>query len=143
MRGVYGVGTDTEFDQTAGKWAGSPPTLKDRSADKIKSGEPELWLQLVRAPKLIDLVRSDWQFSGVLVKFKLEVGVSEAQLLEIAEASRRHSNADLMVANTLEGAADWALLGPLGGKYERVQREDLAWRLLEVIEDRVPPSTDD
>ncbi len=110
------------------------PVLLDGGAGKVKSGEPELWLRLVRAPKLIDLVRSDWGFRGVLVKFKLEVGVSEERLLEIAEQSRQHSSANLMVANTLEGASEWAYLGPLGGRYERLPRADLEARLLDAVE---------
>lgn len=110
-----------------------PPVLLDSNA-KVKSDEPELWLRLVRAPKLIDRVRSDWGFRGVLVKFKLEVGVSEERLLEIAERSRRHSAADLMVANTLEGASLWAYLGPLDSRYERLPRADLEARLLDAVE---------
>ena len=66
----------------------------------------------MRAPKLVDRIRGDWGFRGVLVKFKLEVGMSDEELLEVAERSRRQSDADLMVANTLEGAAHWAYLGP-------------------------------
>ena len=100
----------------------------------MKSDEPELWLRLVRAPKLVDRVRADWGFQGVLVKFKLEVGIGEEQLLQIAEQSRQHSRADLMVANTLEGADTWAYLGPLAGHYQRVSRQELAERLLEVVE---------
>jgi len=88
----------------------------------------------VRAPKLIDRIRADWGFRGVLVKFKLEVGVEEAQLLDIAERSRRHSDADLMAANTLEGSREWALLGPVDGKYERVSRAQLPARLVELVE---------
>ncbi len=110
----------------------------------MKSDEPELWLRLVRAPKLIDLVRADWNFRGLLVKFKLEVGVEDARLLEIAERSRVHSAADLMVANTLEGAGSHAFLGPQGGAYQRVGRGDLAARLLDALEtlhrERVHPA---
>src|SRR5262249_30699053 len=101
---------------------------------KIKSDEPELWLRLTRAPKLVDLVRTEWGFRGILVKFKLEVGLTDQQLLEVAERSRRQSDADLMVANTLEGADSWALLGPLQGQYQRVSRMDLAPRLLDAVE---------
>ena len=86
--------------------------LVDRWAGKVKSNEPELWLRLVQTPKLIDQIREPWGFRGVLVKFKLEVGLNEDQLLEIAEASRRQSNADLMVANTQEGMGEWALRRP-------------------------------
>ena len=41
-----------------------PPRLVNRAADKVKSDEPELWIRLLRAPKLIDQIRSDWAFRG-------------------------------------------------------------------------------
>src|SRR5262245_42468840 len=130
--GVYAPAPHTHFDEQEAAWrsTGPAPALVDRSAGKVKSDEPELWLRLVRAPKLIDLVRPAWGFRGLLVKFKLEVGVGEGELLETAERSRLQSAADLMVANTLEGASHWALLGPVGGTYERVSRRGLAPRLL-------------
>jgi phosphopantothenoylcysteine synthetase/decarboxylase len=105
-----------------------------QQGSKVKSNEPELWLRLVRTPKLIDLMRSAWGFRGVLVKFKLEVGIGEADLREIAERSRRQSDADLMVANTLEDAGNWALLGPLAGTYQKIVRSDLDTRLLDELE---------
>ncbi|MFO0803300.1 MAG: hypothetical protein U0791_09285 [Gemmataceae bacterium] len=71
-----------------------------------------MWLRLVRAPKLIDRFRTPWAFEGILVKFKLEVGISEAELLQVAEQSRNQSAADLMVANTLDGAKRWAYPRP-------------------------------
>ena len=135
--GVYAPAPNTRFRAADGRWESadaSPPALADRAAGKVKSDEPELWLRLVRAPKLIDRVRTDWRFRGVLVKFKLEVGVSEEGLLETAERSRRHSDADLMVANTLEGAGSWAYLGPLAGRYHRLDRPDLPARLLDAVE---------
>lgn len=110
------------------------PTLLDRSIGKIKSDEPELWLKLVRTPKLVDKMRTDWCFTGTLVKFKLEVGLDDEQLLSVAEKSRVQSQADFMVANTLEGAEAWAYLGPIDGHYQRVPRAELAERLLAVIE---------
>jgi phosphopantothenoylcysteine synthetase/decarboxylase len=135
--GVYAPAPGTHFRTEDGRWVSEEaggPALADRAAGKVKSDEPELWLRLVRAPKLIDLVRSDWGFGGLLVKFKLEVGVSDEELLRIAERSRQHSGADLMVANTLEGAGSHAFVGPLGGAYQRVGRSALAERLLEVLE---------
>ena len=93
-----------------------------------------MWLRLVRAPKLIDQVRTEWGFRGVLVKFKLEVGLAEHRLLEVAERSRRASAADLMVANTLEGAGEWAFVGPIKGGYQRVRRRDLSTRLVDLVE---------
>lgn len=136
--GIFAPAPNTHFDADTGRWESddrSPPRLADRAAGKVKSDEPELWLRLVRAPKLIDSIRGDWRFRGTLVKFKLEVGVGEEQLLEIAERSRRHSDADLMVANTLEGANAWAFLGPLDGRYRLVTRQELPGRLLDAVDD--------
>jgi phosphopantothenoylcysteine synthetase/decarboxylase len=127
--GIYAPAEGTHFHPESGRWQSddaAEPALVDRASNKVKSDEPELWLRLVRAPKLIDCVRRDWGFRGLLVKFKLEVGVGDEQLLAIAERSRLHSAADLMVANTLEGASSWAFLGPLDGQYQRVTRHELA-----------------
>jgi phosphopantothenoylcysteine synthetase/decarboxylase len=135
--GIYAPEATTHFRIQDGQWessAPSPPTLVNRAAGKVKSDEPELWLRLVRTPKLIDRIRFDWGFRGLLVKFKLEVGISAEDLLAIAEHSRRQSAADLMVANTLEGALSWAYLGPLDGTYQRVNRAELAGRLLDAVE---------
>lgn len=85
-------------------------------------------------PKLVDQIREPWNFAGVLVKFKLEVDKTDEELLAIAERSRRHSRADLMVANTLEGAADWAYVGPTEHGYLKIPRRDLAERLMECVE---------
>ena len=135
--GIYAPAPGTRFRPEDGHWvpAGQgEAVLADRAAGKVKSDEPELWLRLVRAPKLVDFLRTDWGFRGVLVKFKLEVDVSDEQLLATAERSRRHSAADLMVANTLEGADAWAFLGPVAGRYERVTREEMPRRLLDQVE---------
>jgi phosphopantothenoylcysteine synthetase/decarboxylase len=135
--GIFAPGHETRFDPETGRWLGPSSVgaeLVDVRAAKIKSDAPELWLRLVRTPKLVDLVRSDWGFRGILVKFKLEASVSDEKLLAIAEASRRRSAADLMVANTLEGSKLWAFVGPVGGAYERVSRQELPGRLLDAIE---------
>jgi phosphopantothenate-cysteine ligase/phosphopantothenoylcysteine decarboxylase/phosphopantothenate--cysteine ligase len=125
--------------------AGNALTMHDRSAPKVKSDEPELWLRLVRAPKLVDKIRGAWGYRGRLVKFKLEVGVSEANLLAIAEQSRQQSSADWMVANVLGepgasatgAAAGWALIGNAGG-YRKVTRTELPAVLLDVLEKETP-----
>jgi phosphopantothenoylcysteine synthetase/decarboxylase len=134
--GVYAPAPATHFDPNTAAWHSEegPPALIDRASGQVKSDEEELWLRLVRTPKLIDLFRSPWGFQGVLVKFKLEVGKVVAELEAIAERSRTQSQADLMVANTLEGASFWALLGPVNGQYELISRRDLAGRLLESVE---------
>ncbi len=140
--GIFAPASGTHFQQEANIWHAPPgksPTLVDRGAGKVKSDEPELWLRLVRAPKLVDKVRTDWGFHGTLVKFKLEVGLTDEQLLAVAEKSRVHSQADLMVANLLEegteAAADWVYLGPLDEGYERIARTELPATLIDTLED--------
>lgn len=131
--GVYAASANA-FDPQTCSWA-AHARMQDRAAAKVKSDEPELWLRLTAAPKLIDEVRTAWGFTGVLVKFKLEVGVEEDRLLQIAEAARVRSKADLMVANTLEGASQWAYLGSSEG-YERVERGQLPARLIAAIQEQ-------
>jgi phosphopantothenate---cysteine ligase (CTP) len=140
--GIYAPSATTHFHADDLSWrAGEPgpPTLRDRAAGKIKSDEPELWLRLVRTPKLVDYIRSAWNFSGILVKFKLEVGLAEDDLRDLAERSRQQSSADWMVANTLEGAAEWALLGDARG-YRKVARAELPIALLDQIENQYQES---
>ena len=134
--GAFAPDPGTFFNARTGEWEGrsGPPALTEMTAAKIKSSEPELWVRLVRAPKLIDRFRQPWGFAGILVKFKLEVGIGENELVQIGDASRAQSAADLMVANTLDGAAHWAYLGPLDDRYERVPRRELPDRLVLAIE---------
>jgi phosphopantothenoylcysteine synthetase/decarboxylase len=133
VTGIFAPAPDTCLDSRSLTWQGQPPMLLDRAAGKIKSDDLELWLRLERTRKLIDCIRREWKFEGVLVKFKLEANVAESRLLEIAEQSRQHSAADWMVANTLEEAAVCAYLGSAAG-YQRFPRHELAPRLLDAVE---------
>lgn len=134
--GVYAPENGTYFNARTNQWErhGEPPQLGERRGGKIKSHEPELWFRMVRAPKLVDRIRSAWGFTGLLVKFKLEVGITDAELLQIAEQSRQESKADLIVANTLEGSAHSAYVGPVQNRYERVTRRELADYVLLALE---------
>jgi|YNPMSStandDraft_1061717.scaffolds.fasta_scaffold06336_3 phosphopantothenate-cysteine ligase/phosphopantothenoylcysteine decarboxylase/phosphopantothenate--cysteine ligase len=113
----------------------SSPLGQKLTGGKIPSSYPELWVRLVPTPKLIDRFRPDWHFRGWLVKFKLEVGCSEEELLRRAETARRQSQADLLVANRLEDLPRWAWLGPVHGRYHRVERTELPLRLCQVLEE--------
>jgi len=110
------------------------PLLVDVRAGKVKSSHRELWLRLVPTPKLVDRIRADWRFRGTLVKFKLEVGVAETELTRLANAAREQSEADLVVANTLEGMHDWALFLDRRGEVSRIERSHLARRLIDLVE---------
>jgi phosphopantothenoylcysteine synthetase/decarboxylase len=110
-------------------------TVRSAQASKIKSTHEHLAILGEPTEKLIDLFRGVWNYHGLLVKFKLEVGISEEELKKIAELSRVASGADYIVANTLEmvegkGAGAW-LLGK--DTSQRIDRADLAKRLAELI----------
>lgn len=128
VAGVYAPAAGTAFDPATGAWTHGK--MRDVSAGKVKSHHPELWLRLTPTPKLADLVRGPWEFRGVFVKFKLEVGAADAELRDIAQRSREQSDADLVVANTLEGKDAVAWIGDRAGGWERVPRADLATRLI-------------
>lgn len=129
--GVFAPEAGLAFDEATGSIHGR---MLDRAAGKIQSDAAELWIRLVPTPKLVDRFRAAWGFGGILVKFKLEVDMTRDRLREIAERSRLHSDADLMVANTLEGAAEWALIGPIDGGYREIARRDLAIAVVDRIE---------
>jgi phosphopantothenoylcysteine synthetase/decarboxylase len=74
------------------------PVSEERG--KIPSGEEELVIRLRPTPKIVDEVKR-LDPSIFLVKFKLEVGRTEEELLRIARQSRERSDADLIVANDL------------------------------------------
>ena len=132
LAGTYAPVTGAHFDPMTGAWTNGK--LMDVSAGKVKSHHPELWLRLTPTPKLADLVRTAWGFRGTFVKFKLEVGATDAGLREAALRSRAQSDADLIVANTLEHKDEVAWLGDRRDGWERVERARLASRLLERVE---------
>lgn len=81
--------------------------------------------------KIVDLFRTKMEFKGLLVKFKLQAGISEEQLLAIAAKSRRASDANFIVANTLEmvqGTAPAAWIVSETSQ-ERIARKELAAHL--------------
>lgn len=72
------------------------------SSGKVSSEHKDIFLHLVQTEKIIDLIRSPWNFEGYLVKFKLQVDISDEELIRIADKSRIASQADMIVANCLE-----------------------------------------
>jgi phosphopantothenoylcysteine synthetase/decarboxylase len=78
------------------------------NSKKMSSDHDELFLRLVPTEKIVDKIRKPWGFKGYLVKFKLQVGISDAELKSIAEKSRQTSQADMIVANCLEWANERA-----------------------------------
>lgn len=111
------------------------PAVDERG--KLPSEEEELLLRLQRTPKLVDEVRA-LDPGILLVKFKLEVARSEAELLEIARKSRAASDADFILANDLAQKTNSRHLAYLVGREGEVvarmgTTSDLARRLCETL----------
>ncbi|HEV3387185.1 MAG TPA: phosphopantothenoylcysteine decarboxylase [Gemmata sp.] len=128
----------TFFNARTGQWEARSglPTLTEQKGGKIASSESEVWLRLVRGPKLIDRMRQPWGYTGILVKFQMQAGLGDNELIELSEASRTASGADLMVTTTLEAVLHTEFLGPLNDRYERVPRRELPDRLILAVESR-------
>jgi phosphopantothenate---cysteine ligase (CTP) len=129
--GVYSLADGSEFsiaDQTI------HGPLLDVQKGKVKGSHRELWIRMTPAPKLVDKIRSDWEFKGKLVKFKLEVGLTKTDLIAVGEESRLQSHADILVANTLERMNEWAIILEHGQPPKQVVRSELASELLDTID---------
>jgi len=109
--------------------------VQNVQAGKVKSHYDQIAVLGERTEKLVDLFRTEWKHRGLLVKFKLEVGITKEELLKIGDASRRASGADYLVANTLDMVS-----GASAGAYllsdrepEFVPRDQLAARMAGLI----------
>lgn len=114
--------------------AGDERLDETETANKIASSHPSLLLELVPTEKLVDKIRQPWGFKGKLVKFKLQVGITDDTLIDIASRSRRTSEADIIVANCLEWAKEYAYIIGADDRAERVTRNVLPWALLGRLE---------
>lgn len=130
--GVYEL-----LDRTSGEEGIEVWRVRPASAPKVKGSYDHIAVRGRRTAKLVDRFRPEWRHQGLLVKFKLEVGVSSDDLLSIGEDSRRASGADYLVANTLDMVdgekAGAYLLGD--GVQEWIPRADLARRMARLAED--------
>jgi phosphopantothenate---cysteine ligase (CTP) len=108
------------------------------SGEKISSGHWEMAVVGERTTKIVDLFRNEWGYRGLLVKFKLEVGLRKDELIAAGKKSREASGADYVVANTLdmvEGQGAGAFLIGQDG-HEWVEREKLPARMVELVRQR-------
>jgi phosphopantothenate---cysteine ligase (CTP) len=115
-------------------------TVRNVQAGKVKSSFDQIAILGKRTEKLVDLFRSKWGYSGLLVKFKLEVGIAPEQLIQIGQASRKASGANFLVANTLEmveGERAGAYLLSDAGQ-EWVPRSELADRMVRLVRENLP-----
>jgi phosphopantothenoylcysteine synthetase/decarboxylase len=126
----YSVIERTEMGDGTEHWI-----VQNVSAGKVKSAYREIAFLGEQTEKLIDLFRRVWKYKGLLVKFKLEVGLSDDGLIEVAQKSRAASKADYIVANTLD-----MVQGERAGAYlisdlshEWVPRDRLAETLVRLV----------
>ena len=103
------------------------------SSKKVSSSHDTLYLELKKTRKIVDDIRSLWGFEGCLVKFKLQVGITDEELLEIAQRSRAESKADIIVANCLEWSKERAFIVTATTEYS-VDRKDLPSALYSEID---------
>jgi phosphopantothenate---cysteine ligase (CTP) len=124
--------------------AGSNPpqmnwVVQDIQTPKISGSHEQIAIRGTPTEKIIDLFRSRWNYKGLLYKFKLEVGISEEDLIGIAQQSRSQSGADVIVANTLQmvqGSDPGAwIINETGSK--RVSRRQLSEILREDLLSRI------
>jgi phosphopantothenoylcysteine synthetase/decarboxylase len=113
--------------------------VRNVQAGKIKSSYEQIAILGERTEKLVDLFRGVWGYRGMLVKFKLEVGIPPEKLIEIGHASRKASGASYLVANTLEmvdgDRAGAYLLSGAGEEW--VPRAELAARMARLVRDEI------
>lgn len=102
------------------------------NSEKVSSQHKELYLKMVPTCKLIDKVRTDWKFNGLVVKFKLEVGLSDKELIDVATKSMVQSDADMIIANCLEWSAKKAFVIE-GSTTTKVTRQNLAQTLFKKL----------
>ena len=60
----------------AGRTAREQWVVRDVQAGKVKSTHPQIAVLGEQTEKLVDLFRTEWAHKGLLVKFKLEVGIA-------------------------------------------------------------------
>ncbi len=109
--------------------------------EKVSSNLPEWVIRLVPTPKAAALVR-DLAPGTLFVGFKLEVGKTREELIEIARAWAQQSRADLVVANDLNDIESGTHIGYLvtpEGRIETVAegKEAIARILVDYLSKRL------
>jgi len=107
---------------------------------KIKSGKKNLVINFKPTIKIVDLIKK-WNSSVFLVKFKLEIGLTQNQLIDIAYKSMLSSNADLIIANDLRNMCKNKYKGFIIDQNKKIesfsQKEKLAKKLLKIIRENL------
>jgi len=101
---------------------------------KIGSDHKRLWMSFIQTEKIVDKIRRDWGFTGTLVKFKLQVDMTDEELIAVATRSMATSRANFIVANTLNEMTHKAfIISAEGGEPLLVTRETLPAELMKAV----------
>lgn len=103
---------------------------------KIKSKQKELNIELKPTPKIIKDIRLKAPDTN-LIQFKLEVGLSKNELIDVAYTSLKSNKSDFVVANDLSDMKDGCYKGILIAKDKSMidikSKRDLVNKLSEIV----------
>jgi len=91
---------EKKFDIAIMTAAASDYVVKNSIATKIKSDKKEINVKLVKAPKIIDIIKKK-QKGIFLIGFKAETDISKKELVNRAKKKLKESNADMIIANDI------------------------------------------
>ena len=80
--------------------AASDYVPKNSSSSKIKSSKNEINVRLVKAPKIIDVIKKI-QKDTFLIGFKAETDISKKELVSRAKKKLKESKANMIIANDI------------------------------------------
>lgn len=101
---------------------------------KIPSSYDNLNLGLIKNPKIINLIKNEWNYTGILVKFKLEVNISNDELIKIMRKSIEVCKSDYIVGNCLDWMNETAIIMSRETKEVKViSRNNLPEEIFEII----------
>ena len=89
-----------KFDIAIMTAAASDYVVKNKISGKINSDKNEINVKLVRAPKIIDIVKNK-QNEIFLIGFKAETDISKKELINCAKKKLEKSKADMIIANDI------------------------------------------
>lgn len=95
--------SDVKIDAIIHAMAVSDFTFKRDGAVKLKSNDPEAFIDYMRStitknPKIISYIKK-WDPETILVGFKFEVGVSKEELIRLSKESIKNNGCDLVISN--------------------------------------------
>lgn len=103
---------------------------------KIKSKQDELVIRLKPTVKIIKDIRKLMP-GGNLIQFKLEVGLSRQDLIDVAYSSLKGNKSDYVVANDLSDMKDGGYRGTLIDKEKKLSpiasKEELVKKIIEIV----------